>query len=111
MVRAGRWRPTPVEEVMEGFVGAFGRHADRAIGDHASLVSRFTDHKLDAALLGIVVALRQRSGISQSHWSSVTSGIRMGQVPVGHGGVYWPGSTRSCSSRCRRSLVIRIVTD
>ncbi|MEA2521326.1 MAG: phosphatidate cytidylyltransferase, partial [Actinomycetota bacterium] len=90
----GTWVERPLapntspKKSWEGFVGALVVTLIVAMVIMPSLVSRFTDHKLDAALLGIVVALAATFGDLAESLVKRDVGIKdMGSVLPGHGGV------------------------
>ncbi len=90
----GTWVERPLapntspKKSWEGFVGALVVTLIVAMVIMPSLVKAFTDHKLDAALLGIVVGLAATFGDLAESLVKRDVGIKdMGSVLPGHGGV------------------------
>ena len=90
----GTWVERPLapntspKKSWEGFVGALVVTLIVAMVLMPSLVKAFTDHKLDAALLGIVVGLAATFGDLAESLVKRDVGIKdMGSVLPGHGGV------------------------
>ncbi len=90
----GTWVERPLapntspKKSWEGFVGALVVTLIVAMVLMPSLVKAFTDHKLDAALLGIVVGLAATFGDLAESLVKRDMGIKdMGSVLPGHGGV------------------------
>ncbi|MEP7059493.1 MAG: phosphatidate cytidylyltransferase [Actinomycetota bacterium] len=93
-VWGGTWVERPLapntspKKSWEGFVGALVVTLILAMVLMPSLVSVFTDHKLDAALLGIVVALAATFGDLAESLVKRDMGIKdMGSILPGHGGI------------------------
>ena len=90
----GTWVERPLapntspKKSWEGFVGALVVTLIVAMVLMPSLVDAFTDHKLDAALLGIVIGLAATFGDLAESLVKRDMGIKdMGSILPGHGGV------------------------
>ncbi|MEA2580697.1 MAG: phosphatidate cytidylyltransferase [Actinomycetota bacterium] len=93
-VWGGTWVERPLapntspKKSWEGFIGALVVTLIVAMVLMPSLVSVFTDHKLDAALLGIVVGLAATFGDLAESLVKRDMGIKdMGSILPGHGGI------------------------